>query len=161
MGPLLDVVLDGPVCVWDDDNLQFERPNLRGGANRVSLNEARRNFRRHGASERGRRSLARLPRPDEKPFRYPDKDGSEIFPETAMTLLPVRSMLRELIIPRANLVPHSSPITLRNSGKHWDGLGTNIAGQGACRPNSPSHRNGPEGLRTAEAGGSNPLTSTN
>jgi hypothetical protein len=58
-----------PVCVWDDDNLQFERPNLRGGANDVSLNEARRNFRRHGASERRLRRLARLPRPDEKPFR--------------------------------------------------------------------------------------------
>ena len=40
------------ICHWDDDNLQFEKPNLRGGANRVSLNEARRNFRRHGASQR-------------------------------------------------------------------------------------------------------------
>jgi Cysteine-rich CPCC len=56
-----------PVCIWDDDNIQFEDPTYEGGANHVSLRQARKNFRRHGVSDRRYRRLARLPRPDEKP----------------------------------------------------------------------------------------------
>jgi NADH dehydrogenase len=39
------------VCRWEDDNAQAENPDLRGGANRVSLNEARRNFAQIGISD--------------------------------------------------------------------------------------------------------------
>ncbi len=33
------------ICYWEDDLLQYENPNYNGGANKVSLNEARDNFR--------------------------------------------------------------------------------------------------------------------
>lgn len=56
-----------PVCVWEDDTIQFEDPTYAGGANDVSLRQARKNFRRHGVSDKRRRQNARLPRPDEKP----------------------------------------------------------------------------------------------
>lgn len=29
------------VCGWEDDNFQFAHPDYRGGANKMSLNEAR------------------------------------------------------------------------------------------------------------------------
>jgi hypothetical protein len=32
------------VCGWEDDNVQFRDPDYRGGANRVSLREARDDF---------------------------------------------------------------------------------------------------------------------
>ncbi|SCP95809.1 CPCC family cysteine-rich protein [Anaerobium acetethylicum] len=32
------------VCEWEDDRSQFLDPDYRGGANRLSLNEARRNY---------------------------------------------------------------------------------------------------------------------
>lgn len=38
-----------PVCFWEDDFAQYENPDMRGGANRESLNEARQNFKRFGA----------------------------------------------------------------------------------------------------------------
>ena len=37
------------VCFWEDDEVQFKDPMLAGGANQVSLIEARRNFRDFGA----------------------------------------------------------------------------------------------------------------
>lgn len=40
-----------PICHWEDDNVQFEDPFYEGGANRVSLYEAQRNFMKYGASE--------------------------------------------------------------------------------------------------------------
>ncbi|HRI65922.1 MAG TPA: CPCC family cysteine-rich protein [Polyangium sp.] len=36
------------ICNWEDDPLQEERTDYAGGANTVSLNEARRNFMKHG-----------------------------------------------------------------------------------------------------------------
>jgi len=30
-----------PICQWEDDSLQRKRPNYRGGANDLSLNEYR------------------------------------------------------------------------------------------------------------------------
>jgi Cysteine-rich CPCC len=39
------------VCSWEDDNVQFHDPDYEGGANRVSLNQARRNFRERGVIE--------------------------------------------------------------------------------------------------------------
>lgn len=38
-----------PVCGWEDDSLQYLNPNLSGGANTVSLNQAKENFKRYGA----------------------------------------------------------------------------------------------------------------
>ena len=32
------------VCGWEDDPVQFENPDYRGGANDISLNEARKIF---------------------------------------------------------------------------------------------------------------------
>jgi hypothetical protein len=56
-----------PVCRWEDDNIQFEDPTYEGGANRVSLRQARKNFRRHGVSDKRRRHSARPPNLDEQP----------------------------------------------------------------------------------------------
>lgn len=56
-----------PVCYWEDDPVQFDDPEYRGGANHVSLNEARANFRRARVSEDRFADLVRSPRPDEAP----------------------------------------------------------------------------------------------
>ncbi len=40
-----------PVCYWEDDKVQFNDPEYKGGANRVSLNEARANYLLYGACE--------------------------------------------------------------------------------------------------------------
>ena len=55
------------VCRWEDDNVQFDDPNYPGGANRVSLNEARANFRALGASEPRYVAEVRKPREEEIP----------------------------------------------------------------------------------------------
>ena len=55
------------VCFWEDDGVQLRDPNYRGGANKVSLNEARENFRQHGASEERFRAHVRPPQADEQP----------------------------------------------------------------------------------------------
>ncbi len=56
-----------PVCFWEDDNVQFRDHDYEGGANTVSLNQARENFRLHGASEPRFRSNVRPPLPEEQP----------------------------------------------------------------------------------------------
>ena len=38
-----------PVCYWEDDNIQRDNPNYKGGANDISLNEARENYKKMGA----------------------------------------------------------------------------------------------------------------
>ena len=38
-----------PVCFWEDDNVQFDDPDCEGGANKVSLNKARENYKKIGA----------------------------------------------------------------------------------------------------------------
>lgn len=55
-----------PVCWWEDDGVQFDDPNRRGGANSPSLNEARANFREFGVSDPDLASKVRLSRPVEK-----------------------------------------------------------------------------------------------
>lgn len=40
-----------PVCFWEDDRLQQEDDDLEGGANKVSLKQARLNYREFGASD--------------------------------------------------------------------------------------------------------------
>jgi hypothetical protein len=41
-----------PVCYWEDDNVQAANPDYEGGANTVSLNQARQNFIEFGAATR-------------------------------------------------------------------------------------------------------------
>ncbi|MDF2804998.1 MAG: hypothetical protein K0S61_4903 [Anaerocolumna sp.] len=40
-----------PICFWEDDGVQFHKPYFSGGANRLSLIEAQRNYIKFGASE--------------------------------------------------------------------------------------------------------------
>lgn len=48
-----------PVCFWEDDDVQFDDPDYVGGANAVSLNVARENYKKFGAitQEDARRRL--------------------------------------------------------------------------------------------------------
>ena len=39
------------VCGWEDDYVQFNDPDYKGGANKVSLREAQRNFVKFGARD--------------------------------------------------------------------------------------------------------------
>ena len=39
------------LCFWEDDPVQFNDPDYKGGANQVSLREAQRNFSHFGTSE--------------------------------------------------------------------------------------------------------------
>jgi hypothetical protein len=39
------------VCGWEDDNVQFDDPDFRGGANVPSLNEVRAEFERRFAPD--------------------------------------------------------------------------------------------------------------
>ncbi len=54
-----------PVCAWEDDNVQYEDPLYEGGANRVSLHEAKTNFRLFGARSRKDISQVRPPNNEE------------------------------------------------------------------------------------------------
>ncbi|MFD3163381.1 CPCC family cysteine-rich protein [Herpetosiphon sp. NSE202] len=56
------------VCWWEDDEQQSDNPDLRGGANAESLNEARQNFKAYGAISLSSKAYVRKPHPDE----YPD-----------------------------------------------------------------------------------------
>ena len=56
-----------PVCRWEDDPAQSRRPDLAGGANRMSLNAARANFLRIGAKSDRYLGTVRRPRDDERP----------------------------------------------------------------------------------------------
>mgnify|MGYP003732721989 FL=1 len=38
-----------PVCFWEDDGVQYEDPDYEGGANGISLNKARENYKKIGA----------------------------------------------------------------------------------------------------------------
>jgi hypothetical protein len=53
------------VCGWEDDDLQYRRPSYDGGANGMSLREARANFEATGASDPARRDGLRSPTDEE------------------------------------------------------------------------------------------------
>ena len=53
------------VCFWEDDGVQLDNPDYEGGANRVSLRQAQRNFEKFGASELSFIKHVRLPRENE------------------------------------------------------------------------------------------------
>lgn len=55
-----------PVCYWEDDGIQRDKPNYRGGANDISLNEARENYKKIGAISSEYCDIVRPPLEDEK-----------------------------------------------------------------------------------------------
>lgn len=55
------------VCFWEDDEIQFRDPDYAGGANEVSLSDARKNFEAFAASSESVRSKVRPPRAEEVP----------------------------------------------------------------------------------------------
>lgn len=55
------------VCFWENNHGQFNDPTYAGGANRISLLEARANFARFGAKDEGSKPFVRTPFPDEYP----------------------------------------------------------------------------------------------
>jgi hypothetical protein len=56
-----------PVCFWEDDDVQYYDPAYEGGANAVSLFEARSNYAQFQASEARFWGKVRRPRADEVP----------------------------------------------------------------------------------------------
>ena len=64
-----------PVCFWEDDNVQLADSAYAGGANRVSLDEARASFRAIGAISEESRHDVRPPNPDERPDRGGSSGG--------------------------------------------------------------------------------------
>lgn len=54
-----------PVCGWEDDNVQYHDPYFRGGANEVSLNDARKNYKLIGAISREVKIHTRPPKNSE------------------------------------------------------------------------------------------------
>jgi hypothetical protein len=57
------------VCFWEDDDVQFRDPHYAGGANSVSLIEARANFVKFAASAEAHRGQVRAPSVDESASR--------------------------------------------------------------------------------------------
>ena len=55
-----------PVCFWENDPIQNNDPDFRGGANEISLNEAILNYKEFGAVSRKYISNVRAPYPDEQ-----------------------------------------------------------------------------------------------
>lgn len=56
-----------PVCYWEDDDMQYKDPSFRGGANKISLNEASTNYEKFGAISLDVKDKVRLPIDEEKP----------------------------------------------------------------------------------------------
>ncbi|HVS93719.1 MAG TPA: CPCC family cysteine-rich protein [Mucilaginibacter sp.] len=50
-----------PVCFWEDDGVQSDDPDYEGGANEVSLNIAKINFKTFGAIDSGAKKFVRDP----------------------------------------------------------------------------------------------------
>ncbi len=56
-----------PVCLWEDDPNQAECPDCSGGANSVSLIEAKKNYKLYGACEERLAKYVRKPEDSELP----------------------------------------------------------------------------------------------
>ncbi|GGT08877.1 CPCC family cysteine-rich protein [Streptomyces atratus] len=54
-----------PVCFWEDDGVQFRWPTMTGGANKISLIEAQRNYQNFGACDEHDRRFVWPPAADE------------------------------------------------------------------------------------------------
>ncbi|MGG3887545.1 CPCC family cysteine-rich protein [Metabacillus fastidiosus] len=55
------------ICWWQDDGVQFYKPDFEGGANKVSLKQAQKNFIKFGASEE--RFIKNARKPNEKDIK--------------------------------------------------------------------------------------------
>ncbi len=55
-----------PVCFWEDDNIQRENADYEGGANDISLNQARENYKKIGAMSKDSLNSVRPPHDNEK-----------------------------------------------------------------------------------------------
>jgi hypothetical protein len=55
-----------PVCGWENDPVQREQPRMEGGANSVSLDQAKANYAAFGAIERSAVPHVRLPQAEER-----------------------------------------------------------------------------------------------
>lgn len=55
-----------PVCFWEDDPIQLQDETYEGGANHISLKEARKNYIEFGACERKYVGNVRQPLENEK-----------------------------------------------------------------------------------------------
>lgn len=55
-----------PVCFWEDDAIQYDKPEYSGGANRISLIEARENYKKIGCVEEEFKQFVREPLDCEK-----------------------------------------------------------------------------------------------
>jgi hypothetical protein len=54
------------VCDWEDDPVQYDNSDFRGGANEMSLNEVRESYLKIGAKSQEHLGHVRLPLDDEK-----------------------------------------------------------------------------------------------
>ncbi|GHA65671.1 membrane protein [Formosimonas limnophila] len=55
------------ICLWQDDPIQKNEPNYSGGANDVSLNKAKENFKKYGVCEERFIGAGRRPYQNELP----------------------------------------------------------------------------------------------
>ncbi len=54
-----------PVCYWEDDRVQYYDHDYKGGANHLSLNQAKENFKKYGVSDLEYKDYVRPPLEDE------------------------------------------------------------------------------------------------
>jgi hypothetical protein len=64
------------VCGWEDDDLQYRKPSYEGGANGISLRQARANFEAIGSSDPSHRDRLRSPTDEEARNRVRHDDMS-------------------------------------------------------------------------------------
>ncbi len=55
-----------PVCFWEDDGLQNDNPDMSGGANDMSLNDAKASYAKCGACSEKFLNCVRKPTEEEK-----------------------------------------------------------------------------------------------
>lgn len=63
-----------PVCFWEDDTSQTRDPDMAGGANKVSLSDARENYLKYGACMEEFTPFVREPFAEEKNGGYSSYD---------------------------------------------------------------------------------------
>lgn len=55
-----------PICFWEDDNIQFDKVDMAGGANVISLRQAQQNYIKYCVSQQRFLKYVRKPKKDEK-----------------------------------------------------------------------------------------------
>src|SRR5687767_13680265 len=76
-----------PICFWEDDTVQYHDADLAGGANHVSLNRARHNYRDFGVSELRFQEHVRQPTQEEIFEKLSRVSGAPVDIETELTLI--------------------------------------------------------------------------